>query len=90
MVIALEMIAAMEMARSVERNAFTSLMVTMRNMTAMVYVWEKLKSATFLVRLMLSSVEIILKQNVYLRLTLICSELVENQANVSQTWSLAE
>ena len=36
--IALEMIAAMEMARSVERNAFTSLTVTMKNMTAMVYV----------------------------------------------------
>ena len=37
-VIALEMIAAMEMARSVERNAFTSTTVTIRNMTAMVYV----------------------------------------------------
>ena len=49
-----------------------------------------IKSATFLVLSILSSVEIILRQDVYLRLTLICSELVENQANASQTWNPAE
>ena len=66
--IALAMIAAMEMARSVEINVFTSLMETMRNMTAMVFVFQRMLNATRSVRqnLLHLSVALDRKQNVYL------------------------